>query len=57
MRKAASTKSNSEKVNEFVDKLDHPFKAEVQAARDIIKNVNKQIIEEIRWAASVPVRG
>lgn len=51
MKKATSTKGNTEKVDEFMDKLDHPFKAEVQAVRDIIKNVNKQITEEIKWAA------
>ena len=34
-----------------MDKLDHPFKAEVQAVRDIIKNVNRDITEEIKWKA------
>lgn len=40
-----------EEVEEFLDKLDHPFKAEVYAVRDIIKNVNKDITEQIKWAA------
>jgi hypothetical protein len=31
--------------------LNHPFKAEVQAVRDIIKNVNGEITEQIKWAA------
>jgi len=39
--------NKTEKVNEFMDKLDHPFKVEVQAVREIIKNVNKDITEEI----------
>ncbi len=43
--------NKTEKVNEFIDKLDHPFKAEVQAVREIIKNVNKDITEEIKWNA------
>jgi hypothetical protein len=51
MKKANSAKNNPEKVNEFMDKLDHPFKAEVQAVREIIKSVNEQITEEIKWKA------
>ena len=38
-------------VNEYMEKLDHPYKAEVQALRDIIKSVNKGITEEIKWNA------
>ena len=38
-------------VDEFMAKLDHPFKTEVQIVRDIIKNVNKDITEEIKWKA------
>jgi len=48
---AKKTVNNTEKVNEFMNQLDHPFKAEVQAVRDIIKNVNKDITEEIKWNA------
>jgi uncharacterized protein YdhG (YjbR/CyaY superfamily) len=51
MKKANSTKDNTEKVNEFMDKLDHPFKAEVQAIREIILNVDKLITENIKWNA------
>src|SRR5688500_6161203 len=43
--------NKTEEVDEFMDKLDHPFKAEVQAVRDIIKNVNSDITEQIKWAA------
>jgi hypothetical protein len=43
--------NKTEKVNEFMDQLDHPFKAEVQAVRDIIKNMNQDITEEIKWNA------
>ena len=42
---------NSQQVDEFMDKLDHPFKAEVQMIREIIKNVNKDITEQIKWKA------
>jgi uncharacterized protein YdhG (YjbR/CyaY superfamily) len=38
-------------VDEFMDQLDHPFKSEVQMIREIIKSVNKDIAEEIKWNA------
>ncbi|HJS18671.1 MAG TPA: DUF1801 domain-containing protein [Anaerolineales bacterium] len=38
-------------VNEFMEKLDHPFKKEVQALRDIIKSVHQEIVEDIKWNA------
>ena len=41
----------TKKVDEFMEGLDHPLKAEVQTVRDIIKNVNKDIAEEIKWNA------
>lgn len=44
-------KKQKETVDEFMDKLDHPFKAEVQAVRDIIKGVNPNITEQIKWVA------
>jgi uncharacterized protein YdhG (YjbR/CyaY superfamily) len=51
MKKANSIRGNTEQVDEFMDKLDHPFKAEVQMIREIIKNVNKDIAEQIKWNA------
>ena len=51
MKKTIALMSNTNKVDEFMDKLDHPFKAEIQAIRDIIKNVNEDIAEEIKWKA------
>ena len=47
----ASSVSRTDKVDEFMEKLTHPFKAEVQFVRDIIKGVNKDIVEEIKWKA------
>jgi uncharacterized protein YdhG (YjbR/CyaY superfamily) len=45
-------------VDEFMEKLDHPFKAEVQVIREMIKTVNKEIEEEIKWnAPSFSYRG
>jgi uncharacterized protein YdhG (YjbR/CyaY superfamily) len=39
------------KVEEFMDQLDHPLKAEVEVVREIIKGVNADIAEEIKWNA------
>jgi hypothetical protein len=43
--------NKTEEVDEFMDKFDHPFKAEVYAVRDIIKGVNQDITEQIKWNA------
>ena len=43
--------NKTEEVDAFMDELDHPFKAEVQAVRGIIKNVNADITEQIKWKA------
>lgn len=40
-----------ETVDQFMDRLDHPLKAEVQAVRAIIKGVNPNITEQIKWNA------
>ena len=46
-----ATKKPKETVDEFMVKLDHPLKAEVQALRDIIKGVSPSITEQIKWNA------
>lgn len=51
MKKSRPTVNQTEQVNEFIDKLDHPFKAEVEMVREIIKNVNRDITEQIKWKA------
>jgi uncharacterized protein YdhG (YjbR/CyaY superfamily) len=50
-KKAAQPVGKTEQVNEFMEKLDHPFKTEIQVIRDIIKGVDKTITEEIKWKA------
>ncbi len=50
-RPAEKNVNKTEQVDEFMAKLDHPFKAEVQVIREIIKNVNKDITEEVKWNA------
>jgi uncharacterized protein YdhG (YjbR/CyaY superfamily) len=51
MKKNKPTQNNTEQVDEFMEKLDHPFKAEVQVMREMIKSVNKDITEQIKWNA------
>ena len=51
MKKGKSKMDDTEQVNEFMEKLDHPFKTEVEMIREIIKNVNKDITEQIKWNA------
>jgi uncharacterized protein YdhG (YjbR/CyaY superfamily) len=50
-KKKGSPVSRTDKVDEFMQALDHPFKTEVQVVRDIIKGVDKDIAEEVKWKA------
>lgn len=43
--------SDAEKVSEYMEKLEHPLKKEIEAVRIIIKNANSKIDERIKWAA------
>ena len=43
--------TNTELVNEFMHKLIHPFKAEIEAVRTIIKNSSNHVSERIKWNA------
>ena len=51
MKKSNTKMDSTEQVNEFMKELDHPLKTEVQMIREIIKNVNKEITEQIKWKA------
>jgi len=51
MKKPGTTPDRTEEVNEFMEELDHPLKAEVQMIREIIKGVDKDITEQIKWKA------
>ena len=58
MKKTKPTQNGTEQVDEFMEKLDHPFKAEVQMMREMIKGVNQDITEQIKWnAPSFSYRG
>jgi uncharacterized protein YdhG (YjbR/CyaY superfamily) len=50
-KKKGSPVSRTDKVDEFLENLSHPLKAEVEAVRAIIKSVDKNIAEEIKWKA------
>jgi uncharacterized protein YdhG (YjbR/CyaY superfamily) len=50
-RKKGSPVSRTDKVDEFLANLSHPFKAEVEALRSIIKGVDPNIAEEVKWNA------
>ncbi|HET9905783.1 MAG TPA: DUF1801 domain-containing protein [Anaerolineales bacterium] len=51
LKKRGSPVSRTDKVDEFLRELRHPLKEEVEAVRAIIKGVNKDINEEIKWKA------
>ena len=51
MTKAKPAMHGTEQVNDFMDQLDHPFKAEVEMIREMIKTVNKDVVEQIKWNA------
>lgn len=47
----AVKKSDEEKVAEYMDRLDHPLKREIEVVRAIIKSVDSGIGERIKWNA------
>lgn len=50
-KKKGSPVSRTDKVDAFLRELSHPLTAEVEAVRSIIKSVNKDIAEEVKWKA------
>ena len=51
MRKIVTSADGTRMVDKFIENLSHPLKAEVEAVRSIIKGVDKDINEEIKWKA------
>lgn len=43
--------TDAEKVVEYMQELEHPLKAEIEALRVIIKETNARISERIKWKA------
>jgi len=52
-KKSAATPklTDAEKVTAYMQQLQHPLKAEINAVRDIILNANNKIAERIKWNA------
>ena len=50
-KKKGSPVSRPDKVDEFLENLSHPLKAEVETVRSIIKGADKNIAEEVKWNA------
>ena len=51
LKKKGSPVSRTDKVDEFLRELKHPLTAEIEAVRSIIKGVDKDIAEEVKWKA------
>ncbi|SCL57301.1 protein of unknown function (DU1801) [Micromonospora eburnea] len=51
MGKVDNTVNKTDEVDAFMDKLDHPFKAEVELLRESIKAVSPKITEQVKWKA------
>lgn len=51
LKKKGSPVSRTDKVDEFLRERNHPLTAEIEAVRSIIKGVNKDIAEEVKWKA------
>jgi hypothetical protein len=43
--------NQTEKVDQFLQALEHPLKAEIEQIRSIILSSNEQITEQIKWNA------
>jgi hypothetical protein len=50
-KKSARVTSRASEVDEFMRKLEHPFKAEMEAVRAIILGASPEISEGIKWNA------
>jgi hypothetical protein len=46
-----SSANKSEAVDAYMARLEYPLKAEVEAVRTIIKGINGDITEEVKWNA------
>lgn len=47
---ATNTENKTAEVNVFMQQLEHPLKAEIEAVRNIIK-ANRHICERVKWNA------
>jgi uncharacterized protein YdhG (YjbR/CyaY superfamily) len=49
--KGGKAVNDTEAVSDYMDKLVHPLKAEIEAVRTIIKSVDKKLGERVKWNA------
>jgi hypothetical protein len=49
--KKKQAENNTQQVDDYMSKLEHPFRAEMEAVRQIIMNANPGIAEHIKWGA------
>lgn len=49
--KSKKKENNTAAVNEFMNTLEHPLKAEIEALRIIIAQANSKIAERVKWNA------
>ena len=50
-KKSNEPVNKTAEVDAFMAQLEHPYKAEVQVVRDIIKAVHPGITEQVKWKA------
>jgi hypothetical protein len=50
-KKKSKVLDDTPKVNGYMERLEHPFKAEVEAVRRIILGVDDRITEGVKWNA------
>ena len=43
--------TDTEKVNDYLQKLEHPLKAEIETVREIIMASSDKLSERVKWAA------
>lgn len=41
--------NNTKKVDDFMSKLEHPLKAEMEAVRTILNKANSKMEEDVKW--------
>ena len=46
---AKQKQTGTEQVNEYMQQLEHPLKAEVEALRSIILNATSKLAERVKW--------
>ncbi|MBC8045459.1 MAG: DUF1801 domain-containing protein [Fimbriimonadaceae bacterium] len=49
--KKINKSTDADSVNEYMNKLEHPLKDEMEVVRKIIKGTNKKLSERIKWSA------